>query len=89
MSKIEEKALKVYPRRSILIQPARRGGYYADNHLREGYIEGYRQALEDVRKEVERRMTPLKPHGEQGIILTETIKEHYRRMIDFIDEQNK
>lgn len=89
MSKIEEKALKAYPGRSILIRPARGGGYYADNHLREGYIEGYRQALEDVREEAERRMTSLKSHGGQGIILTETIKEHYRGLIDFIDEQNK
>lgn len=41
--KAEEMALKAYPIHSVLIQPARRGGYYADNHLREGFIEGYKQ----------------------------------------------
>lgn len=58
MSKIEEKALKAYPVHSTLILPARRGGYYADNHLREGYIEGYRQALEDMREELTQRLLP-------------------------------
>ena len=29
---------------SVRIVPARGGGYYADSHLREGFIEGYHQA---------------------------------------------
>ena len=47
MSKAEEKAMEKYPPRSILIVPARGGGYYADSHLREGFIEGYHQAEKD------------------------------------------
>ena len=48
MGKAEEKAMEKYPPRSILIVPARGGGYYADSHLREGFIEGYRQAEKDL-----------------------------------------
>ena len=44
----KEMALKAYPVHSVLIQPARRGGYYADGHLREGFIEGYEQAEKDT-----------------------------------------
>ena len=47
MCKAEEKALKKYPVHSVLIVPARRGGYYADSHLREGFVEGYHQAEKD------------------------------------------
>ena len=56
MEKAEQKALEAYPVRSVLIIPARHGGYYADSHLRDGFIYGYHQAecdlaltLEDVR----------------------------------------
>lgn len=48
MSKAEEKAMEKYPPHSILIVPARDGGYYADSHLREGFIEGYHQAEKDL-----------------------------------------
>lgn len=48
MSKAEDLALEKYPWRSVLVVPARGGGYYADSHLREGFIEGYRQAEKDV-----------------------------------------
>ena len=48
MSKAEEKALEKYPAHSVLIVPARGGGYYADSHLREGFIEGYHQAEKDL-----------------------------------------
>ena len=48
MSKVEEKAMEKYPPRSVLIVPARGGGYYADSHMREGFIEGYRQAEKDL-----------------------------------------
>jgi len=48
MSKAEERALEKYPTHSVLIVPARRGGYYADSHLREGFIEGYHQAQKDL-----------------------------------------
>ena len=48
MIKAEEKAMGKYPPHSILIVPARSGGYYADKHLRDGYIEGYKQAEKDL-----------------------------------------
>ena len=48
MSKAEERALEKYPAHSVLIVPARGGVYYADNHLREGFIEGYHQAEKDL-----------------------------------------
>ena len=48
MSKAEDLALEKYPPRSVLVVPARGGGYYADSHLREGFIEGYHQAEKDV-----------------------------------------
>ena len=48
MSKAEKKAMEKYPPRSILIVPARGGGYYADSHMREGLIEGYHQAEKDT-----------------------------------------
>lgn len=48
MSKAEEKALEKYPAHSVLIVPARGGGYYADSHLREGFIEGYHQAEKEL-----------------------------------------
>lgn len=41
-------ALESYPVHSVLIHPARQGGYYADNHLREGFIKGYEQAEKDT-----------------------------------------
>lgn len=44
----EQKALEAYPIHSALIQPARRGGYYADTHFREGFINGYEQAEKDL-----------------------------------------
>ena len=47
MTKAEQKSLEKYPKHSVLIQPARSGGYYADNHLREGFIVGYHQAEKD------------------------------------------
>ena len=46
--KAKQRALEKYPPRSVLIVPARGGGYYADSHLREGFIEGYHQAEKDV-----------------------------------------
>ena len=48
MSRAEEIALEKYPAHSVLIVPARGGGYYADKHLRDGYIEGYSQAERDL-----------------------------------------
>ena len=48
MNKAEDLALEKYPPRSVLVVPARGGGYYADSHLREGFIEGYNQAEKDV-----------------------------------------
>lgn len=48
MSKAKEIALEKYPAHSVLIVPARGGGYYADSHLREGFIEGYQQAEKDL-----------------------------------------
>ena len=48
MSKAEYLALEKYPQRSVLVVPARGGGYYADSHLREGFIEGYHQAEKDL-----------------------------------------
>lgn len=48
MSKAEDLALGKYTPRSVLVVPARGGGYYADSHLREGFIEGYHQAEKDV-----------------------------------------
>lgn len=48
MTRAEEAALKAYPVHSVLIRPARQGGYYADNHLRSGYIKGYEQAEKDL-----------------------------------------
>jgi len=48
MSKAEDLALEKYPQRSVLFVPARGGGYYADSHLREGFIEGYHQAEKDL-----------------------------------------
>ena len=48
MSRAEEKALEKYPAHSVQIVPARGGGYYADSHLREGFIEGYHQAEKDL-----------------------------------------
>ena len=47
MSKAEDLALEKYPQRSVLVVPARGGGYYADSHLREGFIEGYHRAEKD------------------------------------------
>lgn len=47
MNKAENLALKKYPEHSVLFVPARRGGYFADTHLREGFIEGYHQAEKD------------------------------------------
>ena len=44
----KEMALKAYPVHSVLIQPARRGGYYADGHLRDGFTKGYEQAIKEV-----------------------------------------
>lgn len=45
MSKRAENAASIaYPVHSVLILPARRGGYYADAHLREGFVNGYEQA---------------------------------------------
>ena len=48
MSKAEDLALEKYPQRSVLVVPARGGGYYADSHLREGFVEGYHQAEKDL-----------------------------------------
>ena len=48
MSKAEDLALEKYPQRSVLVVPASGGGYYADSHLREGFIEGYQQAEKDL-----------------------------------------
>ena len=48
MSKAEDLALEKYPQRSVLVVPARGGGYYADSHLREGFIDGYHQAEKDL-----------------------------------------
>lgn len=48
MSKAEDLALEKYPQRSVLVVPARGGGYYADSHLREGFIDGYQQAEKDL-----------------------------------------
>lgn len=48
MSKVEELAFEKYPPHSVLIVPARGGGYYADSHMREGFIEGYHQAEKDL-----------------------------------------
>lgn len=53
MSKAEDLALEKYPRRSVLVVPARGGGYYADSHLREGFIEGYHQAEKDLELTIE------------------------------------
>lgn len=44
----EQRALEKYPPHSVLIVPARGGGYYADSHLREGFIKGYHQAEKDL-----------------------------------------
>lgn len=55
----EEAALRSYPVHSVLIHPARRGGYYADNHLREGFIQGYKQAEKDT---IKRAVKWLKIH---------------------------
>ena len=48
MSKAEDLALEKYPQRSVLVVPARGGGYYADSHLREGFIDGYQQAEKEL-----------------------------------------
>ncbi len=48
MSKAEELAEIKYPIHSVRIVPARGGGYYADKHLREGFIAGYHQAEKDL-----------------------------------------
>lgn len=48
----EEAALEAYPVHSVLIQPARRGGYYADNHLRDGFAKGYEQAIKEVTRKI-------------------------------------
>ena len=55
----EEAALKAYPEHSVLIRPARRGGYYADNHLREGFITGYQQAEEAIVALIESRVNEI------------------------------
>lgn len=44
----EQAALEAYPVHSVLIQPARGGGYYADGHFRKGFIKGYKQAANDT-----------------------------------------
>ena len=49
--------MKAYPVHSVLIQPARRGGYYADNHLRDGFAKGYEQAEKDVWKRIEKYLS--------------------------------
>lgn len=54
----EQKALEAYPIHSVLIQPARRGGYYADTHFREGFINGYEQALSDIKSLIESNLAP-------------------------------
>lgn len=46
--KAKQRAMEKYHLRSVLIVPARGGGYYADSHLREGFIEGYHQAEKDL-----------------------------------------
>lgn len=48
MSKAKELAEIKYPIHSVLIVPARGGGYYADKHLREGFIAGYHRAEKDL-----------------------------------------
>ena len=67
MSKAKEKALEAYPEHSVLIRPARRGGYYADNHLREGFIKGYEQAEKDLGWHSVKESLP--PVGEEIIAL--------------------
>ena len=61
MSKAEEKAMEKYPPHGVLVVPARGGGYYADSHLREGFIEGYHQAEKEL---IEKGIEFLKDHLE-------------------------
>ena len=48
MDRAEEKAMEAYPPHSALIQPARSGAYFADNHMRDGFIKGYHEAEKDL-----------------------------------------
>lgn len=75
----EQAALKAYPIHSVLIQPARRGGYYADNHLREGYIEGYEQAEKDTIKRVVKWLKDNHVQYPNRDIRTEELVGHFRR----------
>ena len=59
MTRAEQAALEAYPVHSVLIHPARRGGYYADNHLREGFIKGYEQAEKHTLRKVEKWLAEI------------------------------
>ena len=52
LSRSKAAALKAYPVHSVLIHPARGGGFYADNYLREGFAKGYEQAIKEVTREI-------------------------------------
>ena len=79
MSKAEDLALEKYPQRSVLVVPARGGGYYADSHLREGFIDGYHQAEKDLELTWEDIRAIEKLLGFDNII--ESPKEFYQEVL--------
>ena len=87
MSKAEDLALEKYPQRSVLVVPARGGGYYADSHLREGFIDGYHQAEKDLELTWEDIKVIEKLLGFDNII--ESPKEFYQEVLKRLKERKE
>lgn len=82
MSKAKEKALEAYPEHSVLIRPARRGGYYADNHLREGFIKGYEQAEKDIIALIESSISEILGDAQPKPALRAELQELIKRIME-------
>jgi len=84
MTRAEEAALKAYPKEGgTCLTAFGRFDYDKNVPFREGFINGYKQALEDVRKEVERRISWHEAHNNNEWIPS------YRGIITFIDDLTK
>ena len=95
MSKAEDLALEKYPPRSVLVVPARGGGYYADSHLREGFIEGYHQAEKDLElgwedaKEIYCIALNLRDHVGSSVFGQPFYEEVLKQFKDFKERKEK
>ena len=88
----EEAALKAYPVHSVLIHPARGGGYYADNHLREGFAKGYEQAIKEVTRKIHKYVDTRFIVNREERILTSYASgrtEEDKLIMDYIEKLEK